>query len=334
MGGRKVRGNDTLVFDPGNQFSDDLAPPYAVIPSSWRTFLFRILKPRELSLYIYLCSLCDKNSVAYPSIAQIRNDLDISSDTTVTSAIKALEDAGFFMRKRAVLPRQSNGAHQNVYQRPSMHYTMLRLLEMQRIDSNLRPLTDSDTTARRESKAVHMTLKKLLGSGYHRYEMLSGEEERSEYLKTQLRALLETKRDSAKVSFALFQERIAISTVSRLKRAEDQLVAALHDTARNIAAPTPHLTATLSLLPHTLRIQRGQLREAVDRKSVAAVEGWLHNFKREFSRMESEIIAALPVRNGPHGPTKAAWEALTTYAAAPKKLADVLKRPEDPDVPF
>lgn len=328
-----MKGNDTLVFDPGNQFSDDLAAPYAVIPSSWRSFLFRILKPRELSLYIYLCSLCDKNSVAYPSIAQIQRDLDISSDTTVTAAIKALQDAGLFLRKRAVLPRQISGAHRNVYQRPSMHYTLLHLLQKGRIDSSLHPISRTGDTPRAESKAVHMALKKLLGSAYHRYEMLAGDGERTEYLIAQLHGLLEKKRGAASVSFALFQERVAKSTISRLKRAEDQLLAALHAASRVGSNTTPDLIVTITLLPDRLRLERGKLRDAVDRKSVAAIEGWLHAFRREFSRTESEVIAAL-AKTATLDSTRAVKEALTTYASAPTKLADALNRSVEDDVPF
>lgn len=324
-----MKGNDGLVFDPGNQFSDDIAPPYTVIPAWWRTFLFRMLKPRELSLYVYLCSLCDKHSIAYPSVAQIQDDLAISSATTVTGALKALEDLGLFLRKRAALPRRRSTGHQNIYQRPSAHHTILHLLKTRRVDGNLQLAPSSDEKTRRESKAVHMALKKMLGPGYHRYEMLSNEPERYDYLTSQLDDLLTRKRTTAAALFTLFQRGTAISAVSRLKRAEDQLIVTLHSVAYDRSVGSNNFDAMLTLLPQVLRSQRDRLRGAVDRQSIPALESWFDGFKRDVSRTEAEIVALVSKAN-----RSTISLAFNTYRLAPNRLAEALKPLATGDVPF
>jgi hypothetical protein len=324
-----MKGNDGLVFDPGNQFSDDIAPPYTVIPAWWRTFLFRMLKPRELSLYVYLCSLCDKHSIAYPSVAQIQHDLGIASATTVTAALKALEDLGLFLRKRGALPRRRSTGHQNIYQRPSAHHTILHLLKTRRVDGNLQLAPSSDETTPRESKAVHMALKKMLGPGYHRYEMLSNESERYDYLTSQLDDLLTRKRTTAAASFTLFQGGTAINAVSRLKRAEDQLIMTLHAVAYDRSGPSHNFDAVLALLPEVLRSQRDRLRGAVDRQSIPALESWFDGFTRDLSRTEAEIVALVSKAN-----RSAISLAFDTYRLAPNRLAEALKPFATADVPF
>jgi hypothetical protein len=159
--------------------------------------------------------------------------------------------------------------------------------------------------------------------------MLSNEPERHEYLTNQLDELLKAKRTAAATSFTLFQRGVALNALVRLKRAEGQLVMALHNLARDGAGRSHSFDGALALLPQILRSQRDRLRLAVDRQSIPALESWLESFTRDLSRAEVDVlsIVAKPQRS-------TISIAFDTYRLAPNKLADALKPLGLADVPF
>ncbi|GAC1491654.1 MAG: hypothetical protein NVS3B17_02280 [Vulcanimicrobiaceae bacterium] len=114
----------------------DSCEPLTQIPSWWAGFLFHVLNPRQLSLYLYLSLLSADGGSCHPTTKQIREDLGISSLTIVFEAMSALEQGGFISRSRRNLTELKS--RRNVYQRPSCEFTILRLLESGRIDALLR----------------------------------------------------------------------------------------------------------------------------------------------------------------------------------------------------
>ena len=146
----------------GNQLKI-VPPPFFAIPSWWRRFLFRILSPRELAVYLYVCSLLDKNSLAFPTQNQIAYEMGISGTDAVARAVKRLVRLGFLIRNTQYV----SGTQRTVYQRPAAEFTLLCLLDEKAINNELFPggkepeifNDDLDTT----ESAVALGLQSLLG---------------------------------------------------------------------------------------------------------------------------------------------------------------------------
>ncbi|MDP9019144.1 MAG: hypothetical protein M3N19_12590 [Candidatus Eremiobacteraeota bacterium] len=124
------------VVDAANRFTGDgECEPYTSIPAWWSGFLFHVLNPRQVSMYLYLSMLSEERGICNPTIDNIRRDLGLASATMVFEAIGVLEDLGFFLKERVSIPHAR--AKRNVYQRASCEYTILRLLQTQRLDGEL-----------------------------------------------------------------------------------------------------------------------------------------------------------------------------------------------------
>jgi hypothetical protein len=158
---RAARG-DLRPVQYCNQFT--VAPaPFFIVPSWWRRFLFRVLSPREVVIYFYICSLLDKSALAFPSQSQIANEMGIASSDIVARATRRLVHLGFFIRN----VQRIRYLNRTVYQRPAPEFTVLRLLDENVINADLFPrgkeresLNDElDTT----ESAVIYGLRNLLG---------------------------------------------------------------------------------------------------------------------------------------------------------------------------
>lgn len=130
--------------------------------------MFHVLNPRQVCMYLYLSMLCEKgDGECSPTIEQIREDLGLYSPSMVFEALAVLEDLAFISRERQSFPGVR--AKRNVYRRPPCEATVLRLLERQRIDAELRP-KGSGSPASAESQALVIDgLKLVLGAHYERY---------------------------------------------------------------------------------------------------------------------------------------------------------------------
>jgi hypothetical protein len=150
------------AIDPVNTFSE-ASRPFAQIPAWWSGFLFQVLNPRQLSLYVYLSLLIADSDICHPTTQQIRKELGLSSMTIVFEALSALEECGFILRKRRLIVELNS--RRNVYQRPSVASTVVRLLELGKIDGSLRPMAISDSEMSDESHKLKDTwLRATLGS--------------------------------------------------------------------------------------------------------------------------------------------------------------------------
>lgn len=169
--------NSRFVFKPGNQWTDKDNAPYFVIPSAWRRFLFHVLSPRELTVYLYVCSLTDRNAIAYPTTSQIVEDLGVKSRVTVNDALENLKRLGFLLTEAGNRGRLKN---RSIYQRPAPQYTLLTLLTLERIDEALFPVgKPRGEGAASTDKAVSVHLQSLLQESYIAYDRAPHEQKRA-----------------------------------------------------------------------------------------------------------------------------------------------------------
>ena len=175
------------LIDSKNRFSN--CHPYAEVPAWMSGFLYHVLNPRQVSIYLYLTMLACETNVCHPTTKQIRNDLRLSSLSIVFGAISVLERHGFLLRERRKLAELNS--RRNVYQRPSCEFTVLRLLDLGKIDGYLRPISGTVNEVSDDSRRLKDEwLRQTLGSSYPIYHAAPGES-KAAVLSGLLRALQE-----------------------------------------------------------------------------------------------------------------------------------------------
>lgn len=140
--------------------------------------MFHVLNPRQLSMFVYLTMLADDRGICHPTIEQIRKDLGLLSTTMVFESIAVLEEYGFFLRSRQALPESRS--RRNVYRRTACEYTILRLLETNKIDGELHPksaVTDASSDESRE--LAREGVSGMLEGEYERYSKAAPAEKRT-----------------------------------------------------------------------------------------------------------------------------------------------------------
>jgi hypothetical protein len=148
----------------------------AQIPAWWSGFLFHVLNPRQVSMYVYLIMLSDEYGVCHPTIEQIRKDLGLLSTTMVFESIAVLEEYGFFARSRESLPESRS--RRNVYRRTASEYTILRLLETNKLDGELAPVGSAHSASNDSRQPLEDGLRELLAGQYQRYAGASSADKR------------------------------------------------------------------------------------------------------------------------------------------------------------
>jgi hypothetical protein len=155
-----------LIIDGqrGNQFLA-APPPFFTVPSWWRRFVFQVLSLRDLAVYCYLCSLTDKNGIAFPTQSQIASEMGLEKDAVISS-VRKLHSLGFMLRELRQLPGARTSSKRTVYQRPAPEFTLLRLIKSGIIGAGLAPVNKSqrsDDERDTSEAAVISGLKSLLG---------------------------------------------------------------------------------------------------------------------------------------------------------------------------
>jgi hypothetical protein len=162
----KVFAISVPLIDKTNLFSN--CHPYAEVPAWMSGFLYHVLNPRQISIYLYLTMLAGESRVCHPTTKQIRNDLRLSSLSIVFGAIAVLERNGFLLRERRQIFELNS--RRNVYQRPSCEFTVLRLLELGKIDGLLRPISGAINEVSDDSRRLKDAwLHRALGDHYAAY---------------------------------------------------------------------------------------------------------------------------------------------------------------------
>lgn len=127
-------------------------------------------------MYVYLIMLSDDNGACHPTIEQIRKDLGLLSTTMVFESIAVLEEYGFFVRSRESLPESRS--RRNVYRRTACEYTILRLLETNKLDGDICPAGAGDPASPEARALVEIGLRDVLGGQYVRYASAPSEQKR------------------------------------------------------------------------------------------------------------------------------------------------------------
>lgn len=175
-----------------NDKGGDECEPLVAVPAWWSGFLFHVLNPRQVSMYLYLIMLCDDRGVCHPTIEQIRKDLGLLSTTMVFESIAVLEELGFFMRSRQALPESRS--RRNVYRRVACEYTVLRLLEAGKIDAGMHPVGSADAQSDEARQLVFEGLHGILGDvTWEQYTNAAADEKRDVLLPALNRILRERK---------------------------------------------------------------------------------------------------------------------------------------------
>lgn len=196
-----------LVFDRGNVYPrkpGDIGLFFA-IPSWWRGFIFQVLSPPAFRLYSYICSQTDKHGIAIPTGGHAKIDCGLKHNDSIYAPIGDLVDLGFLMKETRT-PIRDTVRHRNVYQRPSIEYTLMTLLEKGKIDGDLVPLERPTQRVSqkqlldyrtRHGRIVRDALRNLLGEpSFADYDAASGAAKKT-LLIERLKAKVEQLRTAA-----------------------------------------------------------------------------------------------------------------------------------------
>ena len=126
-----------LPFDGGNVWKSHGV--FTQVPAWMRSFLYRILKPREIALYIYICSYMRLAGISYVSLREMQRDFGLTNRHELIESISNLERLGFLLRKKGRVAKARTEHDRNIYQRPSIAHTLWTLLDEDAIDGLFHP---------------------------------------------------------------------------------------------------------------------------------------------------------------------------------------------------
>ena len=208
--------NSRLVFDSGNQWIKERdSAPFFGVPAWWRRFWFQLLTPREITVYLYMCSVMDPNAVAYPTVEQLAEDMGVKSRSTIVDALGRLVELGFLLRGPEPYRGRVMGKRV-VYQRPLPHYTILELLRNRLVDGDLYPAADPNKERNFEltggsDAVVRAGLRRLLGEeNFQAYQSLKNPYRRWQALIAALQAHMDKVRAGRRREA---EDRIAMSSL-------------------------------------------------------------------------------------------------------------------------
>lgn len=173
-----MKGDERLAIQPSNVYQKRNCGSFHPLPAWWRGFLFKVLRPEELVVYLYICSFAGQESVTYPSMEHMAGSLSFRSRSSISKIIKSLAALGFILYEKKPI-RERNTTARNVYQIPSQEYTLLTLLKKKKIGRNLRavarrgdPPSPQYLTIEQKSDngVVENGLSALLGAEYKNFE--------------------------------------------------------------------------------------------------------------------------------------------------------------------
>ncbi len=141
-------------------------------PAWWRTFVFRVLTGRQLSVLLYLLTCMATQDECSPTTEEIRSFVGLNRPNMVFEALDILDDYGFVVRHRRVLPGLSG--RRNLYQRPPWEYTILRLLQLGILDERLRVRHLESSYTPEIMRELDTAARGLLGDRYDEYASSDG----------------------------------------------------------------------------------------------------------------------------------------------------------------
>ncbi len=136
----------------------------AAAPPWWRTFLFRVLTGRQLTVFMYLLTCMDGSDECHPTIEEIRTFVGLNRQTMIFDALSALDRLGFIVRYPRMLP--STGGRRNLYRRPPHEYTVLKLVDKKILDTQLRVRHHESSYTPEIMEELDAELRAMLGEQY------------------------------------------------------------------------------------------------------------------------------------------------------------------------
>jgi hypothetical protein len=137
---------------------------YMTVPTWWRPFMYRLLKPRDIVVYLYVCSFMSDTGRSHPTLMQMQLDMNLSNAHSLIEALKRLHKYGFLVVKQ----QRVAGTwliDRNVFYRPSPEYTLLTLLRTKKIDAKLNCSETLKDTVKKLLKASAQNKKSAFESG-------------------------------------------------------------------------------------------------------------------------------------------------------------------------
>lgn len=200
------------LIDPGNLYERGSGYGYWVpFPTWWRRFAFRVLEPRDIAVYLYVCSYMSTQLSSRPTIKTISSDMGYSNRHGVTDSLERLVERGFLVRqKMPSVVLRDNRHPRYVYQRPSMAFTLCTLLSQFLINGYLQPTTKTMRRGQdrlpgqieaRLWKPLIEPLKALIGNdAFAEWAKAPNESQKRQILITYLDSAVNTMRAEAKAS--------------------------------------------------------------------------------------------------------------------------------------
>jgi len=195
---------DGKPIDPGNVYRDLQDAYYVPFPTWWRRFVFRALSPRDIAVYLYVCTYMGPLQLSHPTIRTISDDLGTTNRHGVTASLQKLVDLGFLVRQQRTVS-QDNLHPRYLYQRPSPEYTLVTLLQSGYINGYLQPTAKTKRRTqeqipgridRRLGKIFEEPIREMIGAEpFAEYGATRGETSRREYLLEKLQTRLNEMRN-------------------------------------------------------------------------------------------------------------------------------------------
>ena len=193
-----VDQHSKFLFRPEYRWPKDKeTAPFFTVPAWWRRFIFRVLRPRDITVYHYYLSVMNPAGTAFPTVEQIASDLGIGDRDSVRKAIARLVECGFLLKPDQLQKSEHSMGKRSIYQRPCPQYTLWRLLDMGEIDGELFPARLDRERHEQHDKSsdpvVRAGLRNVLGDLYPAYEESRRYDDghREERTKKVLHAILE-----------------------------------------------------------------------------------------------------------------------------------------------
>lgn len=189
------------VIDAGNVFPENPSDygPFAPMPAVLRAFIFKVLTAPELRAYLHIVCFAHGFRIERVSGSDIRRDVGLEGKRAIYTHANRLVELGFLLRTKQGI-RHNDPRSVNFFQRPSLEYTLLCLLQAEEINSYLMARRTPNTKpVLREHLAVHgelirATLEHMIGTKYDEIMMQTREDRRRSQLITELQAAVERVR--------------------------------------------------------------------------------------------------------------------------------------------
>jgi len=136
-----LKSRKQVSKDPLNRWRSSDSSSFVQWPAWWRTFVYHVLTPREVTVYLYVTShVKSARSITFVPIREIRDGVGLRSDSIVRTSLEKLVELGFLLRFPVTHKTLRQARMKVALQRPRVHHTLITLLARGQIDERLLPI--------------------------------------------------------------------------------------------------------------------------------------------------------------------------------------------------